>query len=173
MQTPAKKMKSRNLITTLLLAALAGCSKPESPANTPVPTPGRTSAVPILPPASSPPSGGLVDWEKTRPSDLIESLKQSPDSARTIWAVPKNWIQEKDLPGLIALLDSAEPCAPTVAAESSALPPIKRSTVGQEAAFLIEGFRRGRYPPDLDSSRFHPDKADIRKWWNTMVPVKP
>ena len=40
----------------------------------------------------------------------------------------------------------------------------KRKAV-QEAAFLIEGFRTGRYPPSLNSVRPEIDANRLREWW--------
>ena len=40
----------------------------------------------------------------------------------------------------------------------------RRSTVGREAAFLIDGYRQRKYPPELSSDRA-PDPGEIRRWW--------
>ena len=148
------KMKIDHIIALLVLGGLAGCSSCSS-----VSSPKS--------PAYSVVSTQEVDWGSKRPIELIEELKQHPKSIYTIWFVPKEWILEQDLPGLITLLDSETPCASTVSADSSTLPP-PGSTVGHEAAFLIQGFREGRYPAELNSSRFTPDKTEIRNWWNTL-----
>ena len=50
---------------------------------------------------------------------------------------------------IVDLLDSTEPCA-SVSMSISSLHLESGSTVGQEAAFLIEGFRTGYYPPNKD-----------------------
>jgi len=105
-----------------------------------------------------------VDWSKKRPADLLEELKRRPNSIYTIWFVPENWITKEDVSCLMTLLDSEEPCASTVSAISSDLGRWG-STVGHEACFLIQGFREGRYPPELNSSRFTPNRAEIRQWW--------
>jgi hypothetical protein len=66
-------------------------------------------------------------------------------------------------------LDSREPCAPVVSVKSSFIP--DWSTVGDEAAFMILGFRKGWYPPDLHSGGIGPDvKDEIRSWWASRKP---
>ncbi len=77
----------------------------------------------------------------------------------------KNWVSVQDIPALIRLLDSQTSCASVALAISSFIS-IGTSTVGHEAAFLIEGFRRGQYPPELNSSRWEADKKEILAWWN-------
>ena len=64
----------------------------------------------------------------------------------------------------IKLLDSSEPCANVQNPLSSYIDP-ERSTVGNEAAYLIEGFRHDRYPPRLNSTRPPCDIEEIKKWW--------
>ncbi len=60
-------------------------------------------------------------------------------------------IELKYIPELIDLLHSAEKCLPVVMSASSYWPTAP-STVGHEAAYLIEGFRRGGYPSQLNST---------------------
>lgn len=108
-----------------------------------------------------------VDWSKKQPADLIQELKRYPNSIYTIWFIPKDWIEKKDVAYLMTLLDSQEPCASVHSAHSS-LMGRPGSTVGHEASFLIHGFREGHYPPSQSSSGFTPDKAEIRQWWEAF-----
>lgn len=105
-----------------------------------------------------------LDYVTQGPLDLLELLKRSP---RPLWhapVLPQGWIRESDLPDLIALLDSSERCANVTQMTSSVL--INEwSTVGNEAAFLIEGYRQGVYPPGLVSVRPGPDIEAIKAWW--------
>lgn len=82
----------------------------------------------------------------------------------TIRAVPDSWIKEAHLSRLAALLDSREPCASVMAAESSRHPR-GGSTVGREAAFLMDGFRKDRYPPAVTSESV--DVSNVKAWWDT------
>jgi hypothetical protein len=116
--------------------------------------------------AGSVPSG--FNLNASYPLKLLETLKHN-DSHMGGLAVSepvKYWVRETDLPKLILLLDSLEPCAPVVDIRSSFIP--ERSTVGDQAAFMILGFRKGWYPPDLHSGRMSPAvKDEIREWWAT------
>lgn len=78
-----------------------------------------------------------------------------------------NWVSVEDIPQLISLLDSEIACASVASIVSSYIGPGK-SSVGHEAAFLIEGFRTGVYPPHLNSSRWKANKEDILKWWHNF-----
>jgi hypothetical protein len=130
--------------------------------------------------------GDTFDWENKGPIDLLELLKQkdnvpwyrtinsvtfssfSPRSFTfwqyTVVQAPKNWISVDDIPQLIKLLNSKTPCA-SVAMTISSYYSDKASTIGHEAAFLIEGFRKGRYPSELNSIHWKADKKEIKQWW--------
>jgi hypothetical protein len=84
---------------------------------------------------------------------------------------PSDWIRESDIPKLISLLDSKEKCANVSAYHSSYLDP-KPSTVGREAAFLIKGFREGKYPPDLNSSMAEIYIEEIKLWGKLYLAAK-
>jgi hypothetical protein len=63
-------------------------------------------------------------------------------------------------------IDSDEPAASVVSPISSYIPFDENSTVGNEAMFLLEGYRTGRYPPALSSLHyFHPNRTEVRSWW--------
>lgn len=117
------------------------------------------------------------DFQTKGPSEFLEFLSFYPTTARdfrsyTVWGTHRGWIRQSDVPALIEQLDSTKPCAPVHKAISSFLG-TTLSTVGREAAFLLEGFRseventgyRG-YPPSLNSNRgFTPDREDLLDWW--------
>ena len=103
------------------------------------------------------------------PRALIEALRSS-DEFYTVEGRRLQYVKESDLPYLIELLDSKEPCAHVVEVFSSVLPN-GRSTVGHEAAYLIEGFWKRYYPTGLTSQRYEPDMAEIKRWysmWNHL-----
>ena len=103
------------------------------------------------------------------PAKLIETLKTA-DKAYTIGMSRLDYVKESDLPLLVGLLDSKEPCAHVVLSISSILPS-GRSTVGHEAAYLIEGFWKRYYPTELVSSRYTPDIEGTKRWyalWSNM-----
>ncbi len=113
---------------------------------------------------------GALDPRSTDPLKLLEILRRdSSMSALTIREHVEHWVPEKDLPKLMLLLDSTEPCASVMHIKSSFWPGM--STVGEQAAFMIQGFRAGIYPPDLHSGRMAADaKDEIRAWWAARKP---
>jgi len=113
-----------------------------------------------------PPTASAFDLRSTDPSKLLDMLVQGnfPGAVLTIDDPVENWVQEKDLPKLMLLLDSPVPCSPVALSRSSFLPGV--SSLGDQAAFLIQGFRAGVYPPALHSAKLeHGVKDDIRAWW--------
>ena len=106
---------------------------------------------------------GHFDWHHFGPLAFLDHLKNRTGRLLILGA-PEGWIKEDDLPELMNLIDSTEPC-PSVRAACSSYIGTGTSTVGNEAAFLIEGYRKGRYPPGLNSTRPRPDIREIRSWW--------
>jgi hypothetical protein len=77
-------------------------------------------------------------------------------------------VQEQDLPKLIQLLDSQEKCAATMKLGSSFYPE-GGSTVGHEAAVLIDSFRLGKpYPIANTSTQHQVDREALLKWWKGL-----
>lgn len=111
---------------------------------------------------------GHFDCNSYSPLDFLRYLqlkqRELPENAIgsvTIWP-SSSWIKRNHLAPLAALLDSERPCVHVVSMLASTGPE-EPSTVGQEAAFLMEGFRRGKYPPALISGFV--DIADLKAWW--------
>ncbi len=116
--------------------------------------------------------GDTFAWQNDGPLDLLDLLRRRAEGASgpdsffyTVHGTHVGWLRETDVPGLIKLLDTKDPCAHVVRTLSSYLP-MTRSFVGQEALFLIEGYRRGRYPPHLHSTDFYERKREILQWWD-------
>ena len=97
------------------------------------------------------------------PAKLIELLKTSGDR-HTIIGPRLDYVKKSDLPYLVGLLDSQEPCALVDLSSSSIYYPGK-STVGHEAAYLIEGFWKRYYPTGLTSQQYKPDLEAIKHWY--------
>ena len=112
-------------------------------------------------------SQSTFDWENKRPIDLIELLKKSKTPSYMVTGIHNNWVKKKHLAGLIELIDSSVRCA-NVASMWSSYMDSDWSTVGNEAAYLIEGYRAGKYPPRLNSTRPKPEREDILKWWKNF-----
>ena len=106
--------------------------------------------------------GDTFKWQVHGPIAFIETLKSR--NGYTVHGLHKGWVWRSDIPKLVALLDSEEPCA-DVSMSISSYHHQGRSTVGREAAYLIEGFRRGEYPPSLNSVHFEFNADEIRSWW--------
>jgi hypothetical protein len=100
------------------------------------------------------------------PVEFLNDLHTHSDTQVMILDVPDDWITNEDVQLLMQLIDSPDPAAPVVSPLSSYWPFGQTSTVGNEALFLIEGYRTGEYPPDLCSLYyFHPNRTEVRSWW--------
>ncbi len=97
------------------------------------------------------------------PITLIDTLKTSGDRY-TIGNVRVDYVKESDIPHLVSLLDSKEACGFVDMSISSIRSPGK-STVGHEAAYLIEGFWKRYYPTDLTSQQYKPDIESMKRWY--------
>ena len=116
----------------------------------------------------------VFDFNTSGPEEFLEFLKKDSSVSPIGFFIPfytiidpppDNWIKPKHIPGLINLIDSKEPCRSVMTIYSSTIP-TKLSTVGDEAMFLIEGFREKRYPPWSFSSTYSPKgRESILKWW--------
>ncbi|MBU8869790.1 MAG: hypothetical protein KOO60_02835 [Gemmatimonadales bacterium] len=104
------------------------------------------------------------DYVAEGPLELLELLKTWSSPNWTAPIIPFGWVKESDLPALMGLLDSTEPCA-NVQNPISSFIDSTQSTVGNEAAYLIEGFRNDRYPPRLNSTRPFCDIGETKQWW--------
>ena len=111
---------------------------------------------------------GTRKFVNQTPVDLLNDLRMHPEQPVMVLDVPDGWITLKDAGLLIQEIDSTEPAAPVVSPISSYRPSNQTSTVGNEALFLLEGYRTGTYPPALCSlTYFRPDKTEVRSWWET------
>lgn len=107
------------------------------------------------------------DWSKTDPLAFLNILRKHPNLRALIVPAPPDWIKEEHVSQLMQLIDSQEPAAIVVSGLSSSWPRKGDvSTIGNEVLFLIEGFRKGHYPPSLSSlSYLEYDREKVRKWW--------
>lgn len=111
--------------------------------------------------------GDSLYFETHTPMDLLEDLRRSPSHPFLIPEAPSEWITLSDAALLMEEIDRTEPAAPVVSPISSYWPFDQTSSVGNEALFLLEGYRAGKYPPRLCSLHyFKPDRTEVRAWWN-------
>jgi hypothetical protein len=107
-------------------------------------------------------------WGKYTPLDFFDELKMHPDRPVSVMMAPDDWIKKEHIEKLMEYVDSKEPAAPVVSLISSYYPFNQTSTVGNEALFLIAGYRAARYPPNLCSVYyFKPDVNEVKSWWET------
>jgi hypothetical protein len=112
----------------------------------------------------------ISDLRGMTPVDFLNFLRESEPSDKCTFRKPiKNWISKKDLPGLLSLIDSQEPCASVALMDSSSWN-TEGSTVGQEALSMIEGYRKGEYPPALNSGGYgDADKKELVEWCRSQI----
>lgn len=102
------------------------------------------------------------------PMDFLDDLRMHPLVPVTVLDIPDGWITKGDVALLMQEIDSEDPAAPVISPLSSYWPFNQTSTVGNEALFLIEGYRTGKYPPRLCSLYyFRPDRSEVRLWWES------
>ena len=100
-------------------------------------------------------------WADRTPFQMLSTLRFAESGGYGLGSKCENFVQEEDLAGLVQLLDSIEPAAHAVLLISSYAPQ-GASTVGHEAAYLLEGYRVGVYPPSLGSYNFTPNYAELK-----------
>jgi hypothetical protein len=113
-------------------------------------------------------TGDSCYFRSHTPMDYLNDLHMHPLQQVMVLNVPDTWITHYDAEFLMQEIDSNEPAAPVVSPISSYWPFNQTSTVGNEALFLLEGYRTGKYPPALCSLYyFQPNRTEMRSWWNT------
>ncbi|HKS58137.1 MAG TPA: hypothetical protein VJS12_22770 [Steroidobacteraceae bacterium] len=106
-----------------------------------------------------------VDLALLSPPQLLEVLegRNTEGGMAFVAASRRGWVKEEHLPALMELLDSPTECLPVMHEKSSTIP--RRSTIGQEAAFMVEGYRAGTYPPAPIAEKSRVTKEELRDWW--------
>jgi hypothetical protein len=165
------KMLSSGLWGRFALICLAACSSPYGCSQPVVENRLHEVVDPMGHPMAHGATTGtdVFDWQHEGPQAFLSNLRTVQEY--TVAGIHRGWVRASDLSELVALLDSHEPCG-SVAMAISSYHESQLSTVGQEAAFLIEGFRRGAYPPALNSTHPGVDKAEVRAWWEAYKQSK-
>jgi hypothetical protein len=107
-------------------------------------------------------------WQDVTPLEYLTYIRFLTVSSVTVFGCKENWVTEADVPALLDLLDSKEP-SPSQKSARSSFWDADMSTVGNEAAWLLQAFRVGRFPPGLNSTRNAPDASELRRWWSARV----
>jgi len=127
---------------------------------------------PALAPNSAPSEyGDDFDWSRKGPTEFLDRLRQSYRAGQelpfySVHGEHRGWVTEADVPQLLELATSTDPCLAVVSTLSSWLPD-RPSTVGHEALYILAGFRAGKYPPELASTRWSGTLEEYRQWWQT------
>ena len=96
--------------------------------------------------------------------EFLELLKEQDIPWVTIWdAPPSDWIKKEHIGKLMKHIESKDRAAFVISPKSSYLPS-GSSTVGDEAMYLIEGYKLKKYPPGLYSGPG--DIKETREWYN-------
>ena len=149
-------------LTSVLLVPILACSL--------LPASGVPPSGPTVAPSSAPSEcGDDFDWSRKGPAEFLDRLRQSyrPGQALPFYSVHgehRGWVTEADVPRLLELAASSDPCLAVVSTLSSWLPD-RPSTVGHEALYILAGFRAGKYPPELASTRWSGSLEEYRQWW--------
>lgn len=118
--------------------------------------------------------GRLIDYSKHDPLQVLQILAASSREWVDVDNPPEGWLRREHIPELMKKLDSTQPCAGIHSNRDSRAPGIGgygpekkgKSTVGHEAALMIESFRHGFYPKTHAFSVDWPiDRDAIRAWW--------
>jgi hypothetical protein len=88
------------------------------------------------------------------PADFVKELAKRVTPECTLCTDLDHWITKKDIPALLALVDSKEPCSPVASWYSSYYSTTAVSTIGDQALFMLEGYREGKYPTQLNMFSF-------------------
>ena len=105
----------------------------------------------------------ISDLGGRTPADFVMFLALNKLPFYTFNNKLKGWVAKRDLAVLLSYVDSKQPCS-NVRLSISNLASTEKSTIGQEAVFMIFGCWRGEYPPTLNSTAIGVDKAKIVKW---------
>lgn len=114
---------------------------------------------------------GEISWKSTTPLNFLRYLGSGEANVVVVDTLPSGWIEREDVAELMPFLRSERPASPVLSSSSSRLSFAMGekgmvSTVGHEVAYLVQGYRTGRYPPTLGSrSYFSYDPDELESWW--------
>lgn len=113
-------------------------------------------------------------WADTTAPQLLDKLERHDEVFITLDSICYNFVRDEDVPLLIAKIDSQTLSAVLVSSVSSSLPS-KRSTTGEQAAYLIECYRNRLCPLGLSSADHKTDKEELKRWyalWRLQAPAQ-
>lgn len=97
------------------------------------------------------------------------SYLQCENSGRIIFSDPvANWVKKEELTFLSEYLEDNTPCPSVSLTQSSYIPP-DSSNLKTEACFIILGYKYGKYPPALNSTRHNLESTEeIIEWLKSI-----
>ena len=143
------------------LAALVMLASAPLPAQSP--GPARAHQVVCLPPTVGAPCPESFDFQRNGPLEFLAYLRTA-STPFSVAGLHKGWLLPSDVPSLLARVGSREACALVVMGSASHVP-LTRSTIGQEALFLLDGVRTGTYPPTLHSGAYDSSRRNEILTW--------
>lgn len=158
MNLPLRRSSS---LAFFALLSVSGCGAAPAPA----PAPEAVLGPDELPQIQLE-TGSHVDWQQVGPVAFLDSLVVAGERfvelpvdaqgrfvpAYTIWEEPSvDWFDPDSVAELERRLGSTRPAWHVVASRCSFLPFGEISTEGEQARYLLDGARVGRYPPGLGS----------------------
>ena len=147
--------------TLLALTALGMLASSPLPAQ--LPGPVRAHQVVCIPPAVGAACPESFDFQRNGPAEFLAFLRTAA-TPFSVAGLHKGWLLPSDIPALLARVNSRETCALVVMASASHVP-LDRSTIGQEALFLLDGARTGTYPPTRHSGAYDSKRRDEILTW--------
>ncbi len=161
LQEPHMSRSAFRVFATLVVLA-------SSPLSGQSPQPPRAHQVICIPPTAGATCAETFDFQRNGPVAFLAFLRNST-TPFSVAGLHKGWLLPSDVPVLLAHVSSSEPCALVVMASASTVP-LERSTVGQEALFLLDGVRGGTYPPTLHSHAYDSRRRDAILQWARQQP---
>ena len=112
------------------------------------------------------------NWASTTPLGFLNSLTKHPGTVVYVPKSPEGWLGSAHIDGLMRVIDSKQPtaiicwfvCPHAPLADA-------QSTLGNEAAIMVEAFRLGHGYPSSCSNLRTIDKNALKQWWHTKVEV--
>jgi hypothetical protein len=115
-----------------------------------------------------------VNWASTSPMEFLYLLENHPAPVLHLGLPsPKGWLKHEHIDELVRVIDSEQPTAILCWVISPHIPPAKaKSTLGSEAAIMVECFRSGSQYPRTCSNLAVVDKEVLKQWWRDQVTNK-
>ena len=107
-------------------------------------------------------------WEHNDPLIFLDQLKNSNGIRNFVISEypPRDWIKRKHIPLLMKKINSKEKAANVSRITMDAIIPDSFSTVGNQTLFLIDGYRKKRYPPCQIFQWCYLSTDEIRNWYH-------